>query len=243
MADEPRVFGMNDWREQCLQGFNGGFFAEAEVLARVAHIARQMGFDHCSIGVRHQLASGDRAQSWHSTYPEAWQKHYFEHDFLNVDPVIGAALRSSLPVVWDDQRDSGNHEFWESADHHGIRHGWAMSLRGPRDDTLLISLARSHQAMAEQERAEKEPYLLWLAHSALAMLAPDTDVANGAELSSREKEVLRWALAGKTSEETAIILGIATRTVNFHVSVAVRKLDVVNKTQAVAKVVALHLLD
>jgi DNA-binding NarL/FixJ family response regulator len=53
-------------------------------------------------------------------------------------------------------------------------------------------------------------------------------------LTSREKEVLTWVGRGKTSAEIAIILGLSERTVNFHCDGAMKRLDVINRTQAVA---------
>jgi DNA-binding NarL/FixJ family response regulator len=54
----------------------------------------------------------------------------------------------------------------------------------------------------------------------------------------REKEVLTWVARGKTSAEIAIILGLKERTINFHCDNAMKRLDVINRTQAVAKAVA-----
>jgi DNA-binding CsgD family transcriptional regulator len=60
-------------------------------------------------------------------------------------------------------------------------------------------------------------------------LAPD-----GCPLSKREREVLQWVSAGKTSWETARVLGIAENTVNNHVKAIKAKLGIVNRVQAVA---------
>lgn len=54
-------------------------------------------------------------------------------------------------------------------------------------------------------------------------------------LTQREKEVLTWVGRGKTSAEIAIILGVAERTVNFHCDQAMKRLDVINRTQAAVK--------
>jgi DNA-binding NarL/FixJ family response regulator len=56
-------------------------------------------------------------------------------------------------------------------------------------------------------------------------------------LTEREREVLTWVGRGKTSAEIAIILGISERTVNFHCDQAMRRLDVINRIQAVAKAI------
>jgi DNA-binding NarL/FixJ family response regulator len=57
-------------------------------------------------------------------------------------------------------------------------------------------------------------------------------------LTDRELEVLTWVGHGKTSSEIATILGLRERTVNFHCDQAMKRLDVTNRTQAVAKAVA-----
>ena len=61
-------------------------------------------------------------------------------------------------------------------------------------------------------------------------------------LTEREKEVLTWVGRGKTSAEIAIILGLSERTVNFHCDQAMKRLDVINRTQAVATAMAQGLL-
>jgi DNA-binding NarL/FixJ family response regulator len=61
-------------------------------------------------------------------------------------------------------------------------------------------------------------------------------------LTDREREVLTWVGRGKTSSEIAIILGLSERTVNFHCDQAMKRLDVSNRAQAVAKAVSEQLL-
>lgn len=68
------------------------------------------------------------------------------------------------------------------------------------------------------------------------------DAAESAQLSERERAILRWTAAGKTSSETAAILGISRRTVAFHIANILFKLDAVNKAHAVAKAALLDLL-
>jgi DNA-binding NarL/FixJ family response regulator len=61
-------------------------------------------------------------------------------------------------------------------------------------------------------------------------------------LTEREKGVLAWVGRGKTSSEIAIILGVSERTVNFHCEQAMKRLDVINRTQAVTKAMAERLI-
>lgn len=56
----------------------------------------------------------------------------------------------------------------------------------------------------------------------------------GCVLSMREKEVLKWLKMGKSSWDISIILDISERTVNFHITNIMNKLDAMTRTQAVA---------
>lgn len=56
-------------------------------------------------------------------------------------------------------------------------------------------------------------------------------------LSAREREVLLWVARGKTAWETAAILGISPKTVDFHLTRCREKLGVASKAQLVATAV------
>ncbi|KQW29198.1 LuxR family transcriptional regulator [Rhizobium sp. Root274] len=62
------------------------------------------------------------------------------------------------------------------------------------------------------------------------------------KLSAREIECLRWSAAGKSSDEIAIILDISTHTVVSYLKSAMRKLEAVNRMQAVARACRYRLL-
>ncbi len=51
-------------------------------------------------------------------------------------------------------------------------------------------------------------------------------------LTEREREIVTWVSRGKSSADIAQILGIAERTVNFHIEKVMRKLNVATRTQA-----------
>ena len=61
-------------------------------------------------------------------------------------------------------------------------------------------------------------------------------------LTYREREVLQWTAMGKGCWETGQIVGISERTVKFHLQNIYRKLNVVNRAQAIAKAAERQLL-
>jgi len=58
---------------------------------------------------------------------------------------------------------------------------------------------------------------------------------SGGILTEREKEVLRWALAGKTDWEIGVILRISERTARAHMTNAAKKLHAANRTSTVVQ--------
>lgn len=65
---------------------------------------------------------------------------------------------------------------------------------------------------------------------------------NQINITKREKDCLKWACEGKTSWEISQILGIAERTVNFHLSNCIVKTDSANRQQAIVKCIVKNLI-
>ena len=70
----------------------------------------------------------------------------------------------------------------------------------------------------------------------------DSTQASLISLNEREEEILYWTAAGKTSPEIGTILGLSEKTVQYHLYNSMKKLDVYNKPQAVAKAILLGLI-
>lgn len=64
----------------------------------------------------------------------------------------------------------------------------------------------------------------------------------GVDLSGREQECLLWVSVGKTAWETSVILELSSRTVEFHLAGAVRKLRAANKVHAAVLAIRMGLL-
>ncbi len=230
---------MNNWREDYLDRLARPAQSEADTFDELSRIALELGFEYCSFGMRVPVLGEAPLEFWSTTYPERWQIDYMAHDYMRIDPTIEKALRNPLPVVWNEDLFSGQRAFWEDAQAHNVRHGWTIATYGQRSSVGLLSLARSTDAITSDELAGIEAKLIWAAHTANGMIGTriieKLSPATTHELTQREREVLRWTAAGKTSAEIGSILGISTRTVNFHVLTVFDKLGVVNKTQAAVK--------
>lgn len=237
---------MKGWREDCLARLTAATGSVDDVVRELATIVEELGFEYCSYVMRIPFPLGSPVVTWSSTYPKRWLDHYFSHNYLDIDPLLQQASRDLSPVVWSDQSFPSQPAFWEEARAHDIRHGWALSTHGKHGTAGMLSLARSQHLVTESELASTEMKLVWLSHvvhglisvAELEKLRPEPDH----ELTLREREVLRWTAAGKTADEVGTILGISERTVTFHITSSLVKLNVVNKTQAVAKALLLDFL-
>ena len=146
----------------------------------------------------------------------------------------------------------GNFRHMRSALVHAIK-----DVRG-RHDCLYVLLSSS-ATVPESSRAMLEALLPYM-DSSLRQLdhlpeqmptlpsspAPyqDATLASDEEmgsLSTRELEIMEWVRNGKTNYEIGMILDISAFTVKNHLQRIFRKLDVVNRAQAVAKLSKLEL--
>jgi len=89
----------------------------------------------------------------------------------------------------------------------------------------------SGQKERDQRVAEPNPTVL-NNHS----IAPKRPI-NALGLSEKEREVLRWAVQGKTVWEISQIRAVSPATVKFHLHNIYSKLQVGNRVQAVAEAV------
>lgn len=71
---------------------------------------------------------------------------------------------------------------------------------------------------------------------------PEIDVDKLAQFSEREQEILLFLSQGYTNKEIAKSLGISPNTVKTHISKLFEKLEVNNRTQAVAEAKLLKLI-
>lgn len=96
---------------------------------------------------------------------------------------------------------------------------WYVGCAGPKPDKSTLAVAILH--MAANVARDRSEAIEGGRHSV-------------STLSRQEAACLRWIGAGKTDTEISAIMGIAPRTVRFHVGNAKKKLGVRTRLQAVA---------
>lgn len=215
--------------------------SKEELFDSLVQASKKLGFDYFAYGLRVPYPCSDPKTILFNNYPDEWQSTYEASHYLENDPTVLHGMRSTLPVIWDDQLFCDARPLWEDARSHGLSHGWAQSAYFRFGISGMLTLARSDEPLSQQELSEKTPVLVWFNQIAQAGLqkfllhdvVPNIEV----QLTDRETEVLRWTADGKTACEISMILGISERTVNFHLNNIMSKFGVNNKISAAIQAV------
>lgn len=182
-----------------------------------------------------------------SNYPPAWTDYYLSKCYEQVDPVIDTARRANGPFrwgpeAWRGELDNRQRELLEEAAHFGIRSGFTIPIHDSVSRIAAVTFAADqHQSRFNSAILRHQSALRFLAilfHSQARMRLVPNRFVSGVLLSPREYECLEWVAKGKSTWEIGRILGIAQRTVEFHLDNVRAKLDVKTITQAVAKLAA-----
>lgn len=181
-----------------------------------------------------------------NNWPAELLATYDQEGLMSNSPVLRRLRHSTLPFMHEaakagDSRDDDRNRtirllferfrmprcvYFPTHDASGLR--GAVSLAGDREPFTFEDL--------------KE--LCYLSIHVFDRLAEirNLDVRVVDALTDREIDCLNWTAAGKTSAEIAEILTLSEHTVNHYLNRATKKLDTVNRTQAVAKALRIGLI-
>ena len=184
-------------------------------------------------------------------YPGEWVEHYGKQNYVHVDPIIAHCFSTQTPYWWEHGRAKAKNDrqqFFDEAADFQLRDGISIGL--PRFDGYdgLISLASDRTLSLDHE--QRQLILLQLnalqsfIQERIVQLAGRTQYGDThIQLSEREKACLMWVAEGKTAHAIADILFISESTVVFHLKSAIQKLNVSNRSHAVAKATLLGLIE
>ena len=165
-----------------------------------------------------------------------WIENYRRNGLASKDPILYLAMQQNTPIVWDaieeyNELPIGAQMVMDTAKEFGLMNGISFPLRGPRGEFGVLSFI-TEQADTNMEK--HKAHLLLMANMVLdAALRITYDRKDRAPLTDREIECLFWCGEGKTSSDTAMILGIEETTVNYHLAKAIRKLGATNRSNAI----------
>lgn len=213
-----------------------------------SHLCDELGFDYFIYGAQLPTSLVKPRFVIISGYPQAWREHYNQNSYIRIDPTVAHCVGNVTPLTWSElgKRETvasvDAQRFMNEAHDFGLRNGVSFPVHGTAGENAMFSLACSSDRRVPAnliDRALPLGHLLsTYIHEAVRRVFVDNDasIALGqVRLTHREKECLTWAAEGKTTWETSQILGISERTVIFHLKNVSQKLNVSNRSQAVAR--------
>lgn len=177
-------------------------------------------------------------------YPDAWVAHYFDRDYLSIDPIISRTPVMRQPFLWDElaELNPAQNIFMSEANEAGLGHGICVPIHGPFGDSFAISMTSEHSD-ADPSNALGELHVLATQyHSAFFELIIENQSTDVVRLTPRERECLVWSARGKSSWDIGEILDISEHTVNFHLKNSMAKLDASSRILAVVKAIRMGLI-
>lgn len=169
------------------------------------------------------------------------QKYYLSESSSLCDPVRKIALNQSGPVSWRkvfmEAKNPSERSFINEIRAHGIKDGLTIPIHGPTGCVAMLMLA-SNQHLALLSEDEDALGLVAITmlqrikHIKAAALFPKPATSC---LTIREIECLGWVLEGKTNWEIGVLMGVAARTVQFHLANCARKMGVHNRIQSAVR--------
>lgn len=172
-----------------------------------------------------------------TTYPDSWKQTYLENAFHRQDPAIRAARKAAGLQLWDaDSLEGKDLAFFEKSGGYGVPPcGCAMYLYQPGVASFgVFSLASDLPALEWAALCRARQRELEVCGNIFRDILDRLGArAEAPKLSPREREVLTWAARGKTSWETATILGLTEGTVYQYIRGAMKKLGACSKLHCV----------
>lgn len=203
-------------------------------------------FCACMLSSRSPFHNTARLLVVDGTFPAEWVKVYWERQFHLVDPIIAEHFSAFSLQFWSDtyRKQPPPKSFSYLAEDFGLANGFTYGIRDLQTDGgSLFSFSGPRLKEHARNRVIQDLVLPHLHQTLCQLSAGGFQAQLAPDLSARELEVLKWIGAGKSSWEAGTILRIAERTVNFHLRNILKKLDAVNRPQAVAMALKLGLLE
>lgn len=178
-------------------------------------------------------------------YPAQWVGVYRRRSYQRIDPVARRLFVEQKPMIWSQLRGASQSlaekDFYGAAADFGLKDGFAFGARFDSSGAGSFFSCVGEDLASSPRHQMLLNYLVPHLHVALSRVHMSHQ-RDKPRLTPRETEVLTWAKYGKTNWEISVLLAVSARAVKFHLESAMRKLNVVNRTQAVAVALSLGLI-
>ena len=178
-------------------------------------------------------------------------ENYSRQAFAQCDPLVACGLSGSDPFSWEKGISSHTRpatacqvkKLLELSADYGLKRGLAYASRPmPQSSEASYICLETGREPFSDAHSEALRFALPHLHNLLRRVCRKAPEEITATLSARELEVMQWLKDGKTAWEIGSILSISERTVKFHIANSYAKLNVTNRSQAIARAMHLNLI-
>lgn len=181
-----------------------------------------------------------------TSWPDEMLETYDDAGLIFGSPVVSHLRQSTNPLTYDSDRTNRRRADGKATiaanlfDRYGLSRGAYFPAHNSAGLRGALAFSGTREALNPREMAELNALANHIFSEVVDLRAGRRQ---NVTLSRRETECLSWASAGKTSVEMSEILGLSEYTVNHYLNRATRKLDAVNRVQAVVKAIRAGLLN
>jgi len=219
---------------------------ETELLQAIMPLVKELGFEYCAYGIHIPIPISKPRVELVNNYTSDWKESYHQNNYLSIDPTVAYCWSNPIPLVWSEDLYASARNMWEDARAHGLEYGWAQSSHSGNGMSGMLTLSRGCESLGETELENIGYKLSVLTHSLHTKMSDIFEHKHlsdlNANLTNREKSILRWTAEGKTAGEISLILNITERTVNFHITNINKKLNSPNKICSAVRAALLGLI-
>jgi len=172
-------------------------------------------------------------------WPAEWWRVYLNENLAENDPVERHCLHALDPFDWcnapyDSDAEPAAETVMRRAGEFGMKHGYCVPIHYRDGSGAAVSIAGERPDLGFGVRPAMHLMALY-AHHRVRSLIRRPQGSGRRVLTDREREVVRWALVGKTDWEIGAILKISERTARAHMANAAKKLHAANRTHTVVQ--------
>lgn len=216
----------------------------SEISPTLVEAMKKFGFTALGINGLPPPGEGANPSVLTEIAPEGFRDLYVHERLYMVDH-IGAHARSAYqPFQFSDAPHDGKASrscarFKQVLESFEIGNGLVIPVGRPTNIPTCVWLAGRAPDLDDENELSVQLIALFAASKAQALSRPAAIDAPMMKLTPREREVLQWISAGKTSWEVSMILGSSERSVDKIIAGAMMKLDALTRTQAVVNAIRL----
>ncbi len=178
-------------------------------------------------------------------YPADWVEHYFNEQYLRVDPIMTRTPYMRRPYEWSELQnlDTEENKFMDEAKDANLIRGFCVPIHGPFGEVFAVSVSSDTKDKCHTVLQDTLQILAVQFHSAYCRLNNlDPLKKPPVRLTDRERECLLWSSRGKSSWDIGMILNLSEHTINFHISNAMVKLEAGSRILAIVKAIRMNLI-